>query len=135
MDTTGWQSKKEILKERINKKLKPLLNRSQNEYALIKVLLLYWASEESGNDSHGQPTFKDEALELGSFFAQHLNYTVESYAIPVVGSQLQLDSKVGQFLASADDGSSLVIIHYGGHGDEDVENGGRQKAVWSAYGE
>ena len=133
MDGASQRSGKELLKERINKKLRPLLYRSQNEYAVIKVLLVFWASDESSTDNRSQPTFKDEAVELGNFFTQHLNYVVEFFAIPKASSQLELDSKLGQFLASADDVSSLAIIHYGGHGDEDVEDGGRQRAVWFAY--
>ena len=122
----------EKLKNHFNKSLKGLSQKQLNDYTTIRVLLLYWDCEEV--DDRNKATFKSEAYGLESYFRSQLNYNaVEHFPIPTSDSQLSLSNKIGQTLISANDPSSLLIIHYGGHGDEDIANGGLQRSVWSAY--
>ena len=101
-------------------------------YACIKVLLLYW--------QEGHEAFKKESHELGCMFQDTFNYPVDEYAIPSSQSYLCLNNVVTQTLlnmaqtAEAKNGASLLIIHYGGHGDRnDYKHEKEEKrSVWAA---
>lgn len=84
------------------------------------VLLLYWKDD---NDDG----FNAEADALDDLFVTHFNYpraNVERFEIPLEGNlQLTLERRIMGH-------ESLLIIHYGGHGDADAED---KQFVWAKY--
>ena len=95
----------------------------KNEYESVSVLVLYW--QESDN-----PGFEKEGHDVGNFFDQRCCYTVEYFPIPSKDSYMWLDDKLNDFWKNYGGKNRLIIIHYGGHGDEDISGG--KKAVWAA---
>ena len=119
------RNESERVKEELNNALRGHHTRFA-DYKSIWVLVLYW------EDCHAK--FKDEARAIGELFALEFNYNVEYYQIPARQSQLQLDQKIGQILLQHGDPDSLIIIHYGGHGDRDndTRQGRYRRSVWAA---
>ena len=112
-----------IVQQRFDTALKRKTWEFNNRYESISVLILYW--EES--DDQG---FEKEARDVGNLFHRRCCYKVEYYAIPSKKSQMQLDERLNRFNKDYEGPDRLIIIHYGGHGDQDV-NGGKL-AVWAA---
>ncbi|TVY84252.1 hypothetical protein LSUE1_G001353 [Lachnellula suecica] len=116
----------------INKQLE--LSTRSRAYACVKVLILYWVG--------GDPGFEVEGRELGQLFAdkETFNFAVEEFAIPRSNSCLELKQSIIRSILDlssyADEkrGASLLIIHYGGHGDQndDKHKGEEQRSVWAA---
>ena len=112
------------VQQRLDLALKRRTLEYKNQYESVSVLVLYW--EKSDN-----PGFEKEARDVGNLFDQRCGYTVRYFPIPSVQSHLCLDEELTDFLKEYGRGKNrLIIIHYGGHGDEDV-SGGKQ-AVWAA---
>jgi hypothetical protein len=117
----------EILISHLNERLK----RSNAHYDYVKVLLLFW-----DGTSHQTDAFRNESRALGSFLAGTFKYDVEEHPIPHHLPQLSVQSRVTEEVRLASnaacppDGRSLLIIHYGGHGDRDGDPEGR--ALWAA---
>jgi hypothetical protein len=86
-----------------------------NDYDYIACLIIYW--------ERADPGYKQEALNVQSFFTSKLNYPATLYEIPLMQdkrSHLAVDKEINRFMESLEGKHSLAIIHYGGHGDEDV---------------
>ena len=117
----------EALRTRLNLALKTEDWKVRNEYKSVSVLVLYWQEGD-------MPGFKEEAHEIGEFFATHFHYDTEYYEIPSDHSHIRLDTKINSFLGDHGDPDHLMIIHYGGHGDpnDDEEKAERNLAVWAA---
>ena len=120
----------EALKARINERLK---NTSVTDYAYVKVLLLYWEASGPGA-AEENIAFQNEGRELGEFLSTHFQYAVEEYAIPFEFSQLSLQRRVAEEVIMASRSAqagqkALLIIHYGGHGDEDEDP--ERRSVWA----
>jgi hypothetical protein len=109
-----------------------------SEYTEVQALIIYW------QESDKLEAYEEEAGKLQELF-RVLQYDTEVYKIPVQDSQLNLSEVIlrhcnrlsGQLRGSEHDPSSLLIIHYGGHGDKDDDKhatDGRQerRAVWRA---
>jgi hypothetical protein len=101
-------------------------------YTTVKVLILFWQGEDEG--------FKEEGLQLGEFFETTFQYTVEQFEIPKIASYLKLHQFITRESLDLSSRSnkaneaSLLIVHYGGHGDRnDRKNEGEEKrAVWAS---
>jgi len=117
--TSGW------VKE-VNETLQSSIQRRDSTKA--QVLVLYWDDGEEG--------FKEEARAVRTLFEQVFHYPVSEFAIPTTNSYFALLASVAEALALAHDqaGTSLFIIHYGGHGDrdDDKHKGEERRAVWAA---
>ena len=113
----------EAIKQRMNSALLVEDWKVKNDYKLVSMLVLYW--QESN-----EPGFKDEAHRIGEVFTNEFHYDVEYFAIPLENSHRRLDSKINSLLDDHEDPDHLIIIHYGGHGDADIEN--ERLAVWAA---
>lgn len=120
------EENEEVLREHINEQLQ---RPSTAEYGYIKVLLLFWAGSTPEHVS-----FQEEGRRLGKFFSDKFNFPVAEFAIPSVLPQLQLTERITSEIVVASKevqarrDPSLLIIHYGGHGDEDDEE---RRAVWA----
>lgn len=116
----------ENLQETLNECLKGELHAIDN-YESVWVLVLWW---EDGD----YPGFKTEAKEMVELFTTSFNFSVEQFPIPSKRSQLALDGRVSQFLLDHAAEGSLLIIHYGGHGDEDNDRARQRErqSVWAA---
>lgn len=112
-------------KTRLNKALRVPSWRVNNDYKSVAALIIHWQDCEDRG-------FKEESHALGNLFATDFHYNVEYYAIPSIKSQMSLDKKINSFLTVNDQANSLVIIHYGGHGDADDEDDNEKLAVWAA---
>jgi hypothetical protein len=101
-------------------------------YSAVKVLILYW--------SDGQDDFRDEGQNLGRVFATSFNYDVEEVPIPSINSYLNLHNIIIKRLldvikaAKEKCGLPLLVIHYGGHGDQndDRQKGEEKRSVFAA---
>jgi hypothetical protein len=104
------------LAEQLNQKLQSAAR--SRAYSYVKVLLLYWQD--------GLEDFRKEGQE--------------EFAIPTSQSYLHLHNFVTQSMlqvaksAEEKKGAPLLIIHYGGHGDQhdDKVKGEEKRAVWAA---
>jgi hypothetical protein len=110
------------------------LSSRSRSYVCVKVLIVYWEQGDSG--------FKREGRELGAMFAdkEKFGFAVDEFAIPSSESHLHLLNFIASSLlevstyAKEQRGTSLVIIHYGGHGDrnDDRHSGEQRRSVWAA---
>ncbi|KAL9089810.1 MAG: hypothetical protein Q9165_005604 [Trypethelium subeluteriae] len=119
------------LKGELNERLKSSI-RSET-YGFAKALTLYWAEGEVG--------FREEAQEFGRFVRDIFEYEVEEFEIPTLMSAQSLKGVVlnsaieaGKHAISSKT-QSLLIIHYGGHGDKDDDKhaGQERRSVWAAF--
>ena len=99
--------------------------RSSNEYNSVWVLVIWW---EDGD----YPGFETEAGEVKRIFTDEYNFRVETFAIPSKKSQVALDHRIGQFILENDAERALLVVHYGGHGDEDDARYRERQSVWAA---
>lgn len=93
------------------------------EYDRVTVLVIYW--QECSNSG-----FKKEAINIGTLMKTAFNFTVEFFEIPSIGSQLALDVRLNELFTSNLQDGTLIIIHYGGHGEIDDDND--NQSVWAA---
>ncbi|KAL2065985.1 hypothetical protein VTL71DRAFT_2056 [Oculimacula yallundae] len=102
-----------------------------NDYSHVHVLLIYW---ESCDIPKEEKNFRDEADDLERLFKIDFHYDVSHFAIPSEESQLALEGAIIQFMLKRSP-NTLLIIHYGGHGDPDDTAGEhRRQAVWASAG-
>ena len=116
----------ENLRDRLNQTLNEKISRS-HEYSAANVLLLYWQDADNSG-------FKQEADELGTTFRADFRYTVHHYAIQSEKSYLRLKSTISTFLVDHGGPDTLLIIYYGGHGDENNNRARNElrQSVWAA---
>jgi hypothetical protein len=99
-----------------------------NDYDRVACLTLYW--EGAGSE------YKEEALKVQLFFASKLKYSATLYEIPLEKPFWNADRAISHFIESVSDKRCLAIIHYGGHGDEDIERDQNRRqprmSVWAA---
>ena len=112
---------------RLNQELQAHLGGDRlRDYDDIVVHLIYWVD--------GDADFKEEATRLEDFCRKKLGYQVSQYQIPSEGSQRGLIKRVADIFNESTSTRHLTIIHYGGHGNEDIESE-RRKGVWAAKDE
>jgi transposase len=97
--------------------------KTRTDYDSVTVLVIYW-KECSTNG------FKDEGAKIGRLFSGDFRYNVEYFEIPSTDCQLALDVRLNELLMANRQGDTLLIIHYGGHGDDDDEH--KRQSVWAA---
>ncbi|GAW19539.1 hypothetical protein ANO14919_090270 [Xylariales sp. No.14919] len=119
------------LPERLNKSLDLSLRR--RTYESVKVVALYWEDGHQG--------YKDEGRAVASTFNRVFQYPTEEFAIPssntyahVLGFMTRVLLEIGT-AAEETKAASLLIIHYGGHGDRDdnIHQGQEKRSVWAAH--
>ncbi|KAJ2992671.1 hypothetical protein NUW58_g2092 [Xylaria curta] len=119
--------------DRLNESLQLSMRRST--YASVKVLALYWQDGHQG--------YKNEAQAVVDLFRHSFQYSAEEFAIPssnsynhVLGLMTNRLLELGEAAANAR-AASLLIIHYGGHGDRDNDKhqGQEKRSVWAAHRE
>jgi hypothetical protein len=98
-------------------------------YKTVIVLLLYWKDTDLD--------FKSEADQLEHLFRKRFKYEVVRFEIPSENSGGALNDEIGKVTRIFSTRRSLIIIHYGGHGDPDEDRlKGQayppQKCVWAA---
>lgn len=95
-------------------------------YSTVEALVFYW--EEADRE------YKEEGEAVCQMFQDVFNFPVTKSAIPTSRSYLHVLSIVSKALARESDGSSLLVIHYGGHGDRDNDRdqGQERRSVWAA---
>jgi hypothetical protein len=99
----------------------------KDEYHSVNVLLIWWEDSDL-------PGFKSEAQDLEKVFSECFGFSVQHYSIPSKQSQLSLERKIINVILDHCSKGSLLIIHYGGHGDEDDDRTLKQErqSVWAA---
>src|SRR4051794_30002072 len=108
------------LKDELNKSLEGRFKRT-TEYEFVAVLVIYWKDcREKG--------YKNEARAVEQLFSEDFEYSVEYYEIPAVDSELELDAKMNSYLREHRKAETLLIIHYGGHGNDDSADGQNQES-------
>lgn len=113
-----------VLKEELNKSLEGRFKRT-TEYNLVAVLVIYWKKcKDQG--------YKTEACAIGDLFEKDFGYSVQYYEITSADSELELDARINSHLRAYRNPETLLIIHYGGHGNADDEYGQNQESVWCA---
>lgn len=114
-----------VVKERINSALEFEDWQIRNQYKCVWALFLYW--EDS--DCRG---FQEEARALGELFSRGFHFNIDFYPIPSEQSHVTLDTRINLLLTEHGDANNLLIIHYGGHGDSNDDDGEQKLAVWAA---
>lgn len=93
-----------------------------SDYKAVYVLLIYWAD--------GEPGIIEEAERLLLYFRETWHFSVSSFPIPSDRSQAALQNEISNFIFNCQlSKESLLLVHYGGHGDANVEE---LKAIWAA---
>lgn len=126
---TGELPHNELLQQVLNERLK---HPRYDTYDVVSVLGIYW--EEGGKE------YREESKKLLDFLKDKFGYKdCKGFAIPSENSHLELDIFVNQSIVQINrqlkqHQSGLLIIHYGGHGDEDADKAKRQqrRSVWAA---
>ncbi|KAL2054233.1 hypothetical protein ABVK25_005374 [Lepraria finkii] len=100
--------------------------RHRNSYSAAAVLTLYWEAADKG--------YQKEATDVVNFFQGRLNYEVEIFPIPSEKSQKALSDRISKFIDHHDEVERLLVVHYGGHGDEnaDRDKDEERRSVWAA---
>lgn len=93
-------------------------------YADVNYLGLVWKERDS-------PGFMDEARRLGKLFRQTYNFGSSIFEIPTENSQSELKDAITQLVREFGHAGSLLIVHYGGHGDPNPPSNG-YRSVWAA---
>jgi hypothetical protein len=104
-----------LVKEELDKSLKGRFKLT-TDYDAVAVLVIYW---KKCNDKG----YKDEAHEDGELFSKDFGYSVQYYKIPTIDSELEIDARINNYLRDNRKVETLLIIHYGGHGNADDEYG------------
>ena len=84
-----------------------------------RVLCVYWGTGDHIDD------FREDTRRLTNFFIRLHYPLVEEYAIPETNSGAELEKEIWKHLNAFQNGQSVFIIYYGGHG----EKGGRGRWV------
>ncbi|KAI8625883.1 hypothetical protein F5Y19DRAFT_240196 [Xylariaceae sp. FL1651] len=121
------------LPDRLNQSLHLSLRR--RTYESVKVIVLYWEDGHQG--------YQDEGRAVAETFKAAFQYSTEEFAIPSSNSYahvLGLMTRVLLELGTATEktkAASLLIVHYGGHGDRDdnKHQGQEKRSVWAAHRE
>ncbi len=108
----------------LNRSLESRFQRSTN-YDHVAAMVMYW------KDCTDQG-YRQEARQVGELFSSNFGYWVESYEIPTEASELELDLKISSFLLRHRKPDTLLILHYGGHGNPDDDRGQGRESVWCA---
>ena len=116
------------LTSQLNESFRDAFTPAARYYRHVFVLIIYW--EES--DDLG---FKREAVEIGELFASIFRFTTLAFPIPTTDSYSALKERILHFVRTCGLPGSLLIVYYGGHGDEDDEPEKKRyrKSVWAAY--
>lgn len=99
----------------------------QGGYSKVEALVLCW---EEGEDD-----FKREAVHVENLLQDVFNFPTEIFAIPSENSQWAvLHAVTGKLCSVQGKGPSLLVLHYGGHGDadDDKHSGQEKRSVWAA---
>lgn len=101
--------------------------RLRNKYLGAAVLALYWEVADHVD-------YKKEAVDVVELFKSKFNFHAEAYPIPSTKSQIALSRKIIEFIQIHDAQENLLVIHYGGHGDENADRGldDERRSVWAA---
>lgn len=96
----------------------------RRRYRNVSVLAIVW---EKGDE---QAKFLAEAKEVEELFSQTFYFTADIFKIPTEDCQLKLKHAISKLLRESGQASSLLILHYGGHGYSTPEN--EHRSVWAA---
>jgi hypothetical protein len=106
---------------RHNAALSKYFKTNRAEYNRVTVLVIYWRKSEE--------KFKEEGRQVGAFFDSKFNYNVEYFEIPNEDPELALDGRLNDLLLENKQDNCLLIIHYGGHGDDDDSQ--KRQLAWA----
>lgn len=94
--------------------------RPRKAYTKAFVLSLYWEDDDMG--------CIEEAKNINTLFEEDFGYQVQLFGIPSDRSQFALADKATKFLKENDGPNPLLIVYYGGHGDESDY----RRSIWAA---
>ena len=96
----------------------------KRQYERVTAILISWADDELGVAS--------EIDRLKVLLEQHLGYSTQRYHIPSINSAAELADRLTSFVKECAAGErDLVIVYYGGHGDNTVIDAAGYP-VWTA---
>jgi hypothetical protein len=103
-----------------------------DSYDLVRFLGLFWED--------GDKAYRAESEKLKNYFEKTFGFVDgETFPIPSQDSHLALAACIDQGILNMnkcfhDRQSGLLIIHYGGHGDENANESKheKQRCVWAA---
>jgi hypothetical protein len=113
-----------VLREELNKSLDGRFKR-KTAYDAVAVVVIYW---KKCTDK----SYKNESFQVGKLFTEDFGYSVQFYKIPETDSELEMDARINKYLRDNRNADTLLIIHYGGHGNADDEYGQNKESVWCA---
>lgn len=110
----------------ISKSLASFYFRQEKRHSVSSALLLYWKKDDIG--------IAKEITEVEALFREDLGYATSMYEIPSEDSTRILLGRVAKLAHTfGQDPDGLVVIYYGGHGEEpgpDTEV--RGECIWAA---
>ncbi|KAI1085137.1 hypothetical protein F5B20DRAFT_575601 [Whalleya microplaca] len=120
-------------RDQLNERLESSIRR--RAYESIQVLVLCWEDGHKG--------YREEGQAAREMFENDFGYPTREFPIPTNNSYGQLLQLITRSLndigtaANEKRASSLLIVHYGGHGDaDDDKHGGQERrSVWAAHQE
>jgi tetratricopeptide (TPR) repeat protein len=110
--------------EHLNRAAKSVLPRVSRRHSGAYVLLLRWEDDDLGTEK--------ETSDLEEVFRDVYHYTTERYLIPSDDPTTQLEYRLNDFRRAYDNGTSLLIIYYGGHGVLDHSKQRPSRSIWQA---
>lgn len=118
---------------RVNQQLLGAFHPPRKRYKSVQVLTIYWEKSGQSEEKPDNRPFAQEASAISTVFTDAFGFYVHPpFEIPPTKSQLALDNRIGDLILKAGDPENLLIIHYGGHGDEDNGEDRQREAVWAA---
>ena len=118
---TAESAEASVLANELNASLRDAFANSI-EYEKVYVLLIHWEDGES--------EIAEESQQLLSFFNDIWRFSTSIVPIPSERSQAALQNAISNFIFNCRlSKESLLLVHYGGHGDANAEE---LKAIWAA---
>lgn len=99
-----------------NEELTRYFTEPRRRYRNVRVVAIVF---EEGDE---QAEFLAEAKQVEELFSQTFNFTADIFKIPTEDCQLKLKHAISKLLRESGQASSLLILHYGGHGYSTPEN-------------
>ena len=112
------------LQSRVNEEFTRHFTEPRRPYKDVKFLGVVWKERDS-------PGFMEEARQLEELFRQTYNFGSSIFEIPTENCQSELKDAIFQLVQEFGHAGSLLIVHYGGHGDPTPPGNG-YRSVWAA---
>ncbi|KAL9102369.1 MAG: hypothetical protein Q9187_009131, partial [Circinaria calcarea] len=110
----------ETFRDNLSRALKGTFPLKANKYDGVYSLLIDWRDDDLGCAS--------EIQDLDAQLKNQFRFQTEKFSIPTLNSERMLQDRLIDFERAHREGSNLLIIYYGGHGQFNLQG----NSVWRA---